>query len=144
MSVARSPEGCRDVAFMSVWCMWALHHSWNRKCVCLCVCVCVCLWMFCVPVCCSEALLIKDPLCTWFHLSCSPKSTQLPPFSRFLEMEKTNFAVSVAQQRSRPLPSVQYPDSVSCLSPLALTSPKWGSGFRMIKVVLPCCSSLII
>lgn len=66
------------------------------------------------------------------------ESTQPPLFYWFLEMENKFCCISTTTM-SLLLLSVQYPDSVSRLSPLALTSPEWDSGFWMIKVVLSCC-----
>ena len=68
------------------------------------------------------------------------KSTQHPLFYRFLEMENKFCCIRVTTVWLLPL-SVQYPDSVSCLRPLALTST---NGIWMIKVLLLCCLSSII
>lgn len=80
-----------------------------------------------VAVRCIEVLLIKDPLCTRFESFMPSQSTQRPLFYRFLEMENKFCCISTATVFLL-LPPVQYPDSVFCLSPLALTGTKWDLG----------------
>lgn len=90
---------------------------------------------------CSEVLLKKQQKKTLVCQVSSfmrSESTQPPLFYWFLEMENKFCCISTTTM-SLLLLSVQYPDSVSRLSPLALTSPEWDSGFWMIKVVLSCC-----